>query len=107
VAASQAGAGVVVRVSDEGIGIDDDDAQLIFERFYQAGAGDRRRFGGLGLGLYIVRRLVEAQGGSVRAYGTPGIGATVEFTLPVAAAGADGSRAAALPEPPAPEMVTR
>lgn len=75
---------VVVRVRDEGVGIDDDDAQLIFERFYQAGAGDRRRFGGLGLGLYIVRRLIEVQGGSVRAYGTPGVGATVEFTLPVA-----------------------
>ena len=84
VVASHEGDEIVVRVSDEGIGIDEDDAQLIFERFYQAGAGDRRRFGGLGLGLYIVRRLVEAQSGSVRAYGTPGLGATVEFTLPTA-----------------------
>ncbi|MEO6713680.1 MAG: ATP-binding protein, partial [Mycobacteriales bacterium] len=86
VSASHEGSDIVVRVSDEGIGIDEDDAQLIFERFYQAGAGDRRRFGGLGLGLYIVRRLIETQGGSVRAYGTPGVGATVEFTLPVAGA---------------------
>lgn len=86
VIASQEGDEIVVRVSDEGIGIDDDDAQLIFERFYQAGAGDRRRFGGLGLGLYIVRRMIEAQGGSVRAFGTPGLGATIEFTLPVAGA---------------------
>ena len=87
VVASHTGDEIVVRVSDQGIGIDDDDAALVFERFYQAGAGDRRRFGGLGLGLYIVRRLVESQSGSVRAYGTLGIGATVEFTLPVAAAG--------------------
>lgn len=86
VAASQVGDEIVVRVSDQGIGIDDDDAAHVFERFYQAGAGDRRRFGGLGLGLYIVRRLVESQSGSVRAYGTRGVGATVEFTLPVASA---------------------
>ena len=84
VAASHEGDQIVVRVSDDGVGIDSDDAELIFERFYQAGAGDRRNFGGLGLGLYIVRRLVEAQAGSVRAYGTPGLGTTVEFTLPVA-----------------------
>jgi signal transduction histidine kinase len=84
VVASHEGDVIAVRVSDEGIGLDDDDAELIFERFYQVGGGDRRRFGGLGLGLYIVRRLVEAQSGSVRAYGTPGVGATVEFTLPVA-----------------------
>lgn len=87
VVASHNGDEIVVRVSDEGIGLDEDDAALVFERFYQAGAGDRRRFGGLGLGLYIVRRLVESQSGSVRAYGTVGIGTTVEFTLPVASAG--------------------
>ncbi|MEP7054448.1 MAG: ATP-binding protein [Actinomycetota bacterium] len=85
VVASREGDHIVVSVSDDGIGISDDDAQLIFERSYQAGAGDSRPFGGLGLGLYIVRRLIEAQEGRVRAYGTVGAGATVEFTLPVAA----------------------
>jgi PAS domain S-box-containing protein len=75
---------VAVRVSDQGIGLDPDDAELVFERFYQAPGGNRRRLGGVGLGLYIVRRLVEAQHGAVRAYGTPGVGTTVEFALPAA-----------------------
>jgi PAS domain S-box-containing protein len=77
---------VTVRVSDQGIGLDPDDAELVFERFYQAPGGNRRRLGGVGLGLYIVRRLVEAQGGAVRAYGTPGVGTTVEFALPAVGA---------------------
>ena len=48
---------VEVTVEDRGIGIADGDHERIFERFFQGGAGDRRRFGGIGLGLYIVRWL--------------------------------------------------
>lgn len=52
-------------VRDNGIGIEDTDLPHVFDLFYQGGTGDRRRFGGLGLGLYIVRQLVRAQHGSV------------------------------------------
>jgi len=84
VAARVAGAGVTVSVSDKGVGFAPDEAERIFDRFYRGSAVDDHRIGGTGLGLYIVRRLVEAQGGRVRAHGAPGAGATVEFDLPLA-----------------------
>ncbi len=68
VTASCDGDGVVVCVEDEGIGIAPGDEQRIFERFVQGDAGNRRRFGGIGLGLYIVRRLARAQEGDVTAH---------------------------------------
>src|ERR1700759_3333711 len=58
---------IEVTVADNGIGIADGDHERIFERFFQGEAGDRRRFGGIGIGLYIVRRLAIAQGGEVDA----------------------------------------
>jgi signal transduction histidine kinase len=58
---------IEVTVEDEGIGIADGDHERIFERFFQGEAGDRRRFGGIGIGLFIVRRLAVAQGGEVDA----------------------------------------
>ncbi len=61
------GGRIEVTVEDEGIGIADGDHERIFERFFQGEAGDRRRFGGIGIGLYIVRRLAVAQGGEVDA----------------------------------------
>ncbi len=61
------GPDVVVTVEDEGIGIAPGDHEKIFERFVQGEAGDRRRFGGVGLGLYIVRQLAQAQQGDVSA----------------------------------------
>jgi PAS domain S-box-containing protein len=61
------GGRIEVTVEDEGIGIADGDHERIFERFFQGETGDRRRFGGIGIGLYIVRRLAVAQGGEVDA----------------------------------------
>ena len=58
---------IEVSVQDEGIGIAAADVERVFERFVQGEAGDRRRFGGIGLGLYIVRQLARAQGGEVAA----------------------------------------
>ena len=58
---------IEVTVEDEGIGIPPGDHERIFERFVQGETGDRRRFGGIGLGLYIVRQLARAQGGEVAA----------------------------------------
>ena len=60
---------LTIHVDDEGIGIDPGDEEQIFERFFQSGErGDRRGYGGLGIGLYIVRQLVREQGGEVTAH---------------------------------------
>ena len=68
---------VSVTVSDEGDGIADEDLQRVFTRFWH---GSRR--GGTGLGLYLVRGLVEAHGGSVRVGRASSGGAQFRFTLP-------------------------
>ena len=62
---AQAGDRIEVTVEDEGIGIPPADRERVFERFVQGETGDRRRFGGIGLGLYIVRQLARAQDGEV------------------------------------------
>jgi PAS domain S-box-containing protein len=67
-------------VRDRGIGIDPADQPQIFERFERAVSS--RNYGGLGLGLYIVKRIVEAHGGSVRVESSPGAGATFRVELP-------------------------
>jgi PAS domain S-box-containing protein len=72
------GARLVVR--DEGIGIDPASQRQIFERFERAVSS--RNYGGLGLGLYIVKRIVEAHGGTVRVESTPGAGAAFVVELP-------------------------
>ncbi|MFG1947337.1 ATP-binding protein [Nonomuraea sp. NPDC048826] len=72
---------VVVVVDDEGVGIAPADRERIFERFVQVETGDRRRFGGVGLGLYIVRSLARAQGGEVSAHARPGGGTRMKLQL--------------------------
>ena len=67
VTARDRGEWIEVTVDDQGIGIAPGDHERIFERFVQGETGDRRRFGGIGLGLYIVRQLAQAQGGEVMA----------------------------------------
>ena len=84
---------VEVTVRDEGIGIAPADVERVFERFVQGEAGDRRRFGGIGLGLYIVRQLARAQGGEVCAAAGPDGGTTMRLTLRQAAAAGDGDGA--------------
>jgi signal transduction histidine kinase len=70
----------VLTVKDGGIGIDPVDQARIFERFERAVSGDH--YGGLGLGLWITRQVVEASGGTIRVRSTPGAGALFEVTLP-------------------------
>ena len=72
---------VEVTVADRGIGIADGDHERIFQRFFQGEAGDRRRFGGIGIGLYIVRRLAVAQDGQVNAMSRPGGGTVMRLVL--------------------------
>jgi len=81
----RAGSQVEIAVSDTGAGIDPAFLPHVFERFRQADQRTSRQYGGLGLGLSIVRHLVELHGGSVRA-DSPGEGAgsTFTVTLPVA-----------------------
>ena len=76
----------VVVVKDNGEGIETDFLPYVFDRFRQADATTSRSFGGLGLGLSIVRSIVEMHGGSVRAESEgKGRGATFTVTLPIMA----------------------
>jgi signal transduction histidine kinase len=68
-------------VVDHGIGISPEDQQRVFQRFERAVSS--RHFGGLGLGLWIARQLVDAHGGSIRVSSEEGAGATFEVELPV------------------------
>ena len=81
---------VRLRVQDRGIGIAPDVLPRIFGKF-ERGVSERH-YGGLGLGLYVTRKLVEAMGGSVGAHSAPGQGATFTVELPLHAP----------PAPPAP-----
>lgn len=75
---------VEIVVSDDGEGIPEDVLPYVFDRFRQADASTTRRHGGLGLGLAIVRHLVELHGGLVVAESPgEGLGATVSVSLPV------------------------
>jgi signal transduction histidine kinase len=69
-------------VADEGVGIPQDHQQRIFERFYQVDGSARRRFAGVGLGLAIAKRIVEAHGGKIWVESEIDKGSTFHFTLP-------------------------
>jgi PAS domain S-box-containing protein len=75
---------VEVSIEDSGIGIKPEFLAFVFDRFRQADASTTRRHGGLGLGLSIVKHLIELHGGSVRVKsGGDGLGATFVIALPI------------------------
>lgn len=81
---------LAIAVSDTGRGIDPEFLPHVFERFRQADASTTRQHGGLGIGLALVKQLVELHAGSVRAASAgPGQGATFTILLPVAIAHVD------------------
>ncbi len=74
---------VAITVSDTGIGIAEEKLERIFESFEQADGSTAREFGGTGLGLAVVKQLVELHGGQIRVSSTLGVGSQFTFTLPV------------------------
>jgi PAS domain S-box-containing protein len=70
-------------VSDHGIGIPKDEIPQLFERFHRARNVSSRYYGGLGLGLYIARAIIEAHNGSISVQSVEGQGSTFTMTLPV------------------------
>lgn len=91
---------VRIRVTDSGIGIAPEFLPHVFDRFRQADSTTTRRFGGLGLGLAIVRQITEMHGGSVDVSSEGlGHGTTFTVTLPLAVAGAsDAAKTMELPD---------
>ena len=78
------GANALLEVSDNGAGIEPHLLPLIFEPFVQGDQGIERRRGGLGLGLAVVKRLIEVHGGTVAATSRgPGLGSTFSVKLPM------------------------
>ena len=85
---------VVLRVSDRGPGVPQPDRVRVFEPFQRAGLS-KDAVPGVGLGLFVVRRIVEAHGGEIAIEDTPGGGAAFRVSLPAAgrpaATGAQGA----------------
>ena len=75
---------VEIAVTDQGIGIEDDDRDRVFERFYRVDPARSRHTGGSGLGLSIVKHVVQNHGGDVRVWSQPGNGSTFTIRLPEA-----------------------
>ncbi len=88
---SRTGSSATVDVHNEGDGIPVADQPHVFDRFYRTGTGLTREAGGVGLGLFICKRLVEVMGGEIRLRSSPGQGCTFSFTMPLAPAQSDAS----------------
>jgi two-component system, OmpR family, phosphate regulon sensor histidine kinase PhoR len=72
---------ILVEISDSGIGIETHHIKHLFDRFYRVDSARTRQIGGSGLGLSIVKHIVEAHEQQLNVRSTPGIGSTFGFTL--------------------------
>jgi two-component system sensor histidine kinase SenX3 len=75
---------VEIAVTDQGVGIADDERDRVFERFYRSDPARSRNTGGSGLGLAIVKHVAQNHGGDVRVWSQPGNGSTFTIRLPEA-----------------------
>lgn len=75
---------VILRVRDQGTGIDSEHLPRLFERFYRVDKARSRALGGTGLGLAIVKHIAQSQGGTVDVVSTPGSGSTFTLRFPLA-----------------------
>lgn len=82
ISAKSQGDHLSVRVRDTGIGIEPEDRKKVFKRFYRVKAGETRFIQGTGLGLSLVKKIVEAHHGSIRVVSKPGTGSTFIVDLP-------------------------
>jgi signal transduction histidine kinase len=73
----------LVTVSDQGLGIPSEKLPFIFDRWYQAHHGTHGDYGGMGLGLYICKEIIERHGGHMWAKSDEQGGSTVGFALPL------------------------
>src|SRR5690606_11531553 len=83
VSASRQGEMLKICISDQGIGIDNKDLEIIFEDFRQGGAEKTRLYGGSGLGLTISKKVVETHGGKIWVESKRGNGTQFFLTLPL------------------------
>ena len=72
----------IIEISDTGIGIDPELHERVFDRFFQADSGGTRSYGGMGVGLALVKVLVEAHGAAVSLSSAAGVGTTVRLDWP-------------------------
>lgn len=73
---------VIISVRDQGMGIPEEDQERLFERFFR-GSAEGQDIKGMGLGLYVTKRIVEAHGGTISVHSTSGEGSEFRFTLPL------------------------
>jgi signal transduction histidine kinase len=76
----------VVKMSDEGIGIATEMVPQLFHKFFRVDNAATRKIGGTGLGLALVKKIIEAHGGQIWVESTQGEGRIFSFSLPVASA---------------------